>query len=78
VLAALQAHGNSFIRFGLNQSQQHARYFKAEGPTAADAEYFDMLARKSLSEQAELESKNSGSFDDFVAAYRASKLCDSN
>ena len=75
VLRALAQHGNSFARFGLHQSEQHARHFKAHPPTAAESAYFEQLAKDSLSEQLTIEKDDRSSFDDFVAAYKASKLC---
>ncbi|MES2935581.1 MAG: glutamate--cysteine ligase [Pseudomonadota bacterium] len=75
VLAALKQHGNSFPRFGLQQSLAHAAYFKARPLSAAESAYFNDLAHTSLHEQAEIEAAQTGDFDQFVAAYRASTLC---
>jgi glutamate--cysteine ligase len=36
---------------------------------------FDEMARTSIAEQEQLERTQTGSFDDFVKAYRASNLC---
>jgi glutamate--cysteine ligase len=77
VLAALRANGKSFAAFGLAQSEKHAAYFRSHPPTADEAAYFDGLAAVSLAEQAEMEAAPQGSFDDYVAAYRASNLCHS-
>ncbi|MYM33088.1 glutamate--cysteine ligase [Duganella sp. FT50W] len=77
VLQALQAHGNSFNAFALAQSQQHAAYFRDHPPSADDAAYFDQLAAVSLAEQAAMEAAPQADFDDYVAAYRASNLCQS-
>ncbi|HTD02632.1 glutamate--cysteine ligase [Undibacterium sp.] len=78
VMRALREHGNSFVRFGLHQSEQHARHFRANPPTAEENAYFDRLASGSLAEQQAIEQDDRGSFDDFVAAYKASKLCQSS
>jgi len=75
VLDALRANGRSFAAFGLAQSQQHAAYFRAHPPTAEEAAYFQQLAAKSLEEQATMERTQTGSFDDYVEAYRSSNLC---
>jgi glutamate--cysteine ligase len=36
---------------------------------------FEEMAAASLAEQAQVEQSDSGSFDDFVAAYNTSTLC---
>ncbi|MFZ6645341.1 glutamate--cysteine ligase [Undibacterium sp. TJN25] len=77
VMRALQEHGNSFLRFGLHQSEQHARYFKSRPPTAEEDAYFSKMASDSLAQQQAIEQEDQGSFDDFVAAYKDSKLCQS-
>ncbi|SDG92458.1 MULTISPECIES: glutamate--cysteine ligase [unclassified Duganella] len=77
VLRALEAHGNSFSAFALAQSEQHAAYFRSHPPTAEEASYFDALAATSLAEQGEMEAAPQSNFDDYVAAYRASNLCQS-
>ena len=77
VLAALRANGKSFGAFGLAQSEKHAAYFRSHPPTAEEAAYFDNLAAVSLAEQAEMEAAPQINFDDYVAAYRASNLCQS-
>ncbi|MES2069411.1 MAG: glutamate--cysteine ligase [Pseudomonadota bacterium] len=78
VMRALREQGNSFLRFGLHQSEQHARHFKANPPNAEENAYFNQLASNSLSEQQAIERDDKGSFDDFIAAYKASKLCQSS
>ena len=75
VLAELRANGGSFAAFGLRQSERHAAYFRAHPPTPEQSAYFDQLAESSLAEQRAMEAAPAGSFDDFVAAYRASTLC---
>jgi len=75
VMAALRANGKSFAAFGLEQSEQHAAYFRAHPPTAQEEAYFQQLAAESLAEQAAMEAAPQADFDDYVAAYRASNLC---
>ncbi|MYN05725.1 glutamate--cysteine ligase [Pseudoduganella aquatica] len=75
VLRELRANGGSFAAFGLHQSERHAAYFRSHPPTAEEAAYFDAQAAASLAEQDAMEAANTGSFDDFVAAYRNSNLC---
>jgi glutamate--cysteine ligase len=41
----------------------------------AEVALFDEAARLSLAEQDKIERADSGSFDDFVAAYNSSTLC---
>ncbi|MEG0885739.1 MAG: glutamate--cysteine ligase, partial [Janthinobacterium sp.] len=75
VLAELRANGGSFAAFGLRQSERHAAWFRAHPATPEQSAYFDDLAASSLAEQRAMEAAPAGSFDDFVAAYRASTLC---
>ncbi|MDC8757724.1 glutamate--cysteine ligase [Janthinobacterium fluminis] len=75
VLAELRGNGGSFADFGLRQSLRHAAYFRAHPPTPAEQAYFGELAAASLAEQDAIERTPAGSFDDYVAAYRASTLC---
>jgi glutamate--cysteine ligase len=75
VLAELRANGKSFSDFGLRQSEKHAAFFRAYPPSAEEQAYYEQLAQTSLAEQEELERTQTGSFDDYVTAYRASNLC---
>jgi glutamate--cysteine ligase len=65
----------SFAQFGLRQSELHAHAFRAEPLMPAETALFDEMARASLAEQAQIEATDTGSFDDFVAAYNSSTLC---
>ena len=65
----------SFAKFGLQQSVLHAQALRAEQLMPAEVALFDETARVSLEEQARIEAADSGSFDDFVAAYNSSTLC---
>ena len=76
VLAELREHGNSFAAFGLRQSEVHADYFRNGALLPAEQLLFDELTAASLADQIDIEQTQSGSFDDFVAAYRNSKACD--
>jgi glutamate--cysteine ligase len=74
VLQTLRDKSQSFLAFGLEQSEAHAAYFRSR-PLDTDSETtFTGLAAKSLEEQATLEREEVGSFDAFVAAYRAYTL----
>lgn len=74
VLEEVRALG-SFARFGLRQSELHAQSLRAEALMPAEVALFDETAKASLEEQAKIEAADSGSFDDFVAAYNSSTLC---
>jgi glutamate--cysteine ligase len=74
VLEAVRELG-SFARFGLQQSELHAQAFRAEPLMPAELAVFDEMAQASLAEQRQIEQKDTGSFDDFVAAYNSSTLC---
>jgi len=72
VLATLRQNQESFACFALRQSVQHADYFRNQPLSSEEQQNFEELARKSLSEQAEIERNDSMPFDEFVAAYQAS------
>lgn len=75
VLETMRERGQSFLAFGLAQSEAHAAYFRARPPAQADMQAASALAAQSLDEQARLErSETPGSFDAFVADYRAYTL----
>ncbi len=74
VLEEIRALG-SFAKFGLQQSQLHAQAFRTEPLMPAELALFDETAKASLEEQARIEAANTGSFDEFVAAYNSSTLC---
>lgn len=66
--------GQSFTQFALQQSRQHAEYFRTQPLSAEHQADFEQAARQSLAEQAELEAQPASDFDAFVAAYQASIL----
>jgi glutamate--cysteine ligase len=74
VLEEVRALGSS-AAFGLRQSQLHAAWFREDPLMPAEESMFVELAAASLAEQAVIEQSDSGSFDDFVAAYNSSTLC---
>ncbi|MEM5297029.1 glutamate--cysteine ligase [Burkholderia sp. JPY481] len=74
VLQTMRDQQQSFLAFGLAQSEAHAAYFRARPLDAAQSKAFAELAVRSLDEQAKLEREEVGSFDAFVAAYRAYTL----
>lgn len=74
VLEEIRSLGSA-AAFGLRQSELHAAHFRDSPLMPAEQALFDELARKSLDEQAAIEQTDTGSFDDFVAAYNSSTLC---
>ncbi|CAG4900049.1 glutamate--cysteine ligase [Paraburkholderia gardini] len=74
VLQTMRDQKQSFLQFGLAQGAAHAAAFHARPLPAGEAQAFAALAAKSLEEQAKLEREEVGSFDAFVAAYRAYTL----
>jgi glutamate--cysteine ligase len=65
----------SASEFGLRQSMLHAAYFRESPLMPAEEALFEEMAAASLAEQAVIEETDTGSFDDFVAAYNSSTLC---
>lgn len=74
VLEEVRALGSA-AAFGLRQSQLHAAYFRESPLMPAEEAAFAEQAAASLAEQAIIEQTDTGSFDDFVAAYNSSTLC---
>ncbi len=74
VLREMRERGESFIEFASRHSAAHAEFFRARPLDAVELEAANALAGRSLAEQADLEGKEAGSFDAFVAAYRAYTL----
>ena len=74
VLQTMRDKQQSFLAFALEQSGAHAAYFRARPLDAGATQAFADLATQSLEQQAKLERDEVGSFDAFVAAYRAYTL----
>lgn len=74
VLQTMRDKQQSFLAFGLEQSEAHAAHFRARPLDAEETKVFTDLAAQSLAEQTKLEQEEVGSFDAFVAAYRAYTL----
>jgi glutamate--cysteine ligase len=74
VLQIMRDKKQSFLEFGLAQSIAHAEFFRARPLDEAQTQEFTALAAESLAEQTKLEREEVGSFDAFVAAYRAYTL----
>jgi glutamate--cysteine ligase len=74
VLEEVRALGSA-AAFGLRQSELHAAYFRESPLMPAEEAMFEEMSAASLAEQASVEAIDTGSFDDFVAAYNSSTLC---
>jgi glutamate--cysteine ligase len=74
VLEEVRALGSAG-KFGLRQSELHAAYFRESPLMPAEEALFAEMADTSLAEQGAIEQQDTGSFDDFVAAYNSSTLC---
>lgn len=72
ILNSLRENQESFTRFALRQSLQHARYFRSQPLSPEQQQNYEALASQSLAQQAEIEQSDSIPFDAFVAAYQAS------
>ena len=71
VLRKIQAHGGSFIAFATAQSAVLAKAFRARPLDAEQQSAFEKSAETSRIEQAEMERKQTGSFDEFIEDYRS-------
>ena len=69
VLEGLAEVGNSFIAFGMQQSQRHMEYFRTHPLPAAQQEAFAVAARASLQQQEQLEAGQGDDFDEFIVDY---------
>jgi glutamate--cysteine ligase len=74
VLQTMRDKRQSFDAFALELSAQHAQYFRDRPLSEDEAHEAEALAARSLEEQAAVEREEVGSFDAFVAAYRAYTL----
>lgn len=78
VAQAIEAHGGSFHRFALAQSQASHAALLARPLSPEQTQQMRALAETSLASQREMEAQDVGSFDDFIEAYRRatpSQLC---
>lgn len=76
VLAAMEDCGNSFAAFGMQQSLAHAARWRTHPLTAGEQAPLEKSVRDSIAARQELEASQSGDFDAFVEAYRASVQLD--
>ncbi|SAL65892.1 glutamate--cysteine ligase [Caballeronia telluris] len=74
VLQIMRDKQQSFGAFALDLSEQHAAFYRSRPLPEAITRELDALAAKSLDQQAAIERDEAGSFDAFIAAYRAYTL----
>ncbi|CAB3752390.1 glutamate--cysteine ligase [Paraburkholderia humisilvae] len=74
VLQTMRDRQQGFLAFGLEQSEAHAAHFRTRPLDAGSTNELMRLATESLAAQEKLEREEVGSFDAFVAAYRAYTL----
>ncbi|SAL70728.1 glutamate--cysteine ligase [Caballeronia terrestris] len=74
VLETMRSKQQSFGDFALDISQQHAEFFRDRPLPEQEMREFEESAAKSLTQQTAIERGEAGSFDAFVAAYRAYTL----
>lgn len=72
VLVAMQDCGNSFAAFGLRQSLAHAAALRAHPLSDAENSRLEQAVMQSIADRVALETQQTGDFDSFVEAYRAS------
>jgi glutamate--cysteine ligase len=75
---AIRVADGSYTKFALQQSKRLADEFRAHPPSAEQQTYYTKMAQQSLAEQAQMESTQTGSFDQFIADYRSrtsSEIC---
>ncbi|CAH2782579.1 MAG: Glutamate--cysteine ligase (EC [uncultured Caballeronia sp.] len=73
VLQTMRDKQQSFDDFALEWSARHAESFRARPLSVDEARKLEELAAQSLVEQMEVESRDTESFDEFVAAYQVFK-----
>jgi glutamate--cysteine ligase len=74
VLREVRSAGNSFAAFALQQSRAQAEQFLARPLNAEQFAALSAAAAESSAQQQAIEASQTGDFDTFVAAYRASTL----
>jgi glutamate--cysteine ligase len=69
ILEGMTQTGHPFSRYALNQSAEHARYFRLNKLDKTRTQQFDEMAQQSLTKQRELESKKQIPFAEFLTQY---------
>lgn len=71
MLAEMKQHGEGFFHFSKRRSEQHFAYFQKMSLTPSFNEQFRHLSLKSTQQQADMESTETQSFDNFLSDYFA-------
>ncbi|WP_394753704.1 glutamate--cysteine ligase [Crenothrix sp.] len=71
ILSAMRETNQPFARLGLQQSAEHAQYFKQQTLDSETTERFNQLAEQSLAKQKDIESQQQLPFDEFLKHYFA-------
>ena len=78
-MIAINKENNSFAQFSLKQSIFFADAYKSRHIDDETRQYFEKMAETSLAQQQQMETEQTGSFDDFIKDYRSrtsSEICD--
>ncbi len=71
MLADMTRHGEGFFHFSKRWSEQHLAYFQKMALPASFNERFQTLSIQSIQQQADVESRETQSFDGFLSSYFA-------
>lgn len=69
LMALLKAYDESFHQFAIRKANKVAEHFESRPLPEGRQAYFDDLAKRSISEQSELEASTQQPFNEFLAAY---------
>ena len=70
VLQGIRQCGGSFQAFGLQQSRNHSAAWRERALATQETAQFEAMAQAALHEQRQMETSQSGSFDEFITNYR--------
>jgi len=73
VLAEMRDKGENYIEFALRMSRSHEAWFRSQPLDQDTAARFKQVAEDSLALQREIEAGDNQSFEDYLAAYMASR-----
>jgi glutamate--cysteine ligase len=69
ILAIMRHNKESYFHFAYRQSVEQTEYFREQPLSAKEISEFEAEQRQSLADQQDIEARNSGSFDDYLAAF---------
>ncbi len=75
ILTDMAARDETFFRFAMNQSLRHADYYRQRPLLGEELLRMQALARESLAQQQELDSRPWEPFEDYLANYYAQYTC---